>query len=480
MKYLKTAILENFQSHKYSVIHFDEGLNVILGPSDSGKSAIIRAIKWALYNEPAGDYFMREGESKTSVTLLFSDNTKVKRLRTRSKNQYILYLKDGEEIILEGFGTSVPEEILEATDIKKIKLDSDSSASINLGEQLEGPFLLSEKTSTRAGAIGRLIGVNIIDDALKDTLKDIRNLNNRRKMMEERISKIQDELKEYDYLDQLEKSLEAVENLRRIIAAKTKKKEILNQCLIKYESLKGEISQLNQTLDRLKSLEDIDPIIETIDKNINSYKYLRLKNTQYKNSREEIKKTDFILDKLTGLEEIDQILKDFSELNNRFKILYNIKESLTLVQEEKSKTEGIYHRLRVLPEIEKALTSAKDKPQLIKRLIKLKEEYALNQKNLRVGNEFIRHFDGLGDAEERINQVAKLKDRLRSLMELSKRMKATNLSLDKETKELERIEGTIKSQLNEYREILSKIEVCPFCLSHIDEDKRNHIISHYI
>lgn len=64
MIHLKRVRLENFQSHRNSVIDFDRGLNVIVGPSDSGKSAIIRAIKWALYNEPSGNYFIREGEQR--------------------------------------------------------------------------------------------------------------------------------------------------------------------------------------------------------------------------------------------------------------------------------------------------------------------------------------------------------------------------------------------------------------------------------
>ncbi len=97
MKYLKTVILENFQSHKYSIVEFNEGLNVIVGPSDTGKSAIIRGIKWALYNEPAGDYFIREGERDCTVTLEFSDNTKVKRYRSKSKNVYILIKMMGKK-----------------------------------------------------------------------------------------------------------------------------------------------------------------------------------------------------------------------------------------------------------------------------------------------------------------------------------------------------------------------------------------------
>ena len=59
MKYLKQITLKNFQSHKDSTIQLDRGLNAIIGPSDSGKSAIIRAIKWVLYNEPSGDFFIR-------------------------------------------------------------------------------------------------------------------------------------------------------------------------------------------------------------------------------------------------------------------------------------------------------------------------------------------------------------------------------------------------------------------------------------
>lgn len=83
MRYIKKIILQNFQSHKYTVIELDEELNVIVGPSDSGKSAIIRALKWVLYNEPAGDFFIREGEREASVTLEFSDNIKVKRFRKK-------------------------------------------------------------------------------------------------------------------------------------------------------------------------------------------------------------------------------------------------------------------------------------------------------------------------------------------------------------------------------------------------------------
>ncbi|MDO5041249.1 MAG: AAA family ATPase [Peptoniphilus sp.] len=84
MIYISKLEIENFQSHKYTLLDFDKGLNVIVGNSDSGKTAIIRAIKWALYNEPQGDYFIRQGDKNISVSVYFNTGAIVKRYRSPS------------------------------------------------------------------------------------------------------------------------------------------------------------------------------------------------------------------------------------------------------------------------------------------------------------------------------------------------------------------------------------------------------------
>src|SRR5690554_1097684 len=199
MRYIKKIILENFQSHKNTEMEFGPDLNVIVGPSDSGKSAIIRGLKWVMYNEPSGDFFIREGEKECRVTLELSDGTLLQRYRTKSKNGYKLIDNSGNENIYEGIGLTVPQEIIDVTGIRKIKLDTDSENAINLGEQLEGAFLLTEKASTRANAIGRLVGVDIVDDALRDVLRDIRSLNQTRKQKEETLQITNDKLSQFDY-----------------------------------------------------------------------------------------------------------------------------------------------------------------------------------------------------------------------------------------------------------------------------------------
>lgn len=101
MIYIKKVELNNFQSHDYTEMKFDRGLNVILGNSDVGKTAILRAIKWALYNEPKGDYFIRQGERDVSVKVVFSNGVVVQRKKTPSKNSYYLLDTSGNERLLK-------------------------------------------------------------------------------------------------------------------------------------------------------------------------------------------------------------------------------------------------------------------------------------------------------------------------------------------------------------------------------------------
>ena len=47
-------VIENFQSHEKTALEFCSGINTIVGSSNSGKSAILRALYWVVYNKPGG------------------------------------------------------------------------------------------------------------------------------------------------------------------------------------------------------------------------------------------------------------------------------------------------------------------------------------------------------------------------------------------------------------------------------------------
>src|SRR5690606_35753403 len=260
---------------------------------------------------------IREGESECSVTVTFSDNTKIKRYRSKSKNLYILYDKEGNEKIFEGFGTLVPKEIIAATSIRKVPLDSNQTNSINISEQLEGPFLISEKSSVRANAIGRLVGVHIVDDALKDTLKDIRNLNIKKKSYEETLDVLYNNLEEYEYLDNLIDRIEELDKVKHFIYKSEQK-------LTKLDFLRNELNKLNKEIklmeDYLRKLNNIDKIItieRRLSQDIKKHIYLSDKYYELNNIREQIKHNSNLVKVLKNTFTVENLLEKINLYNDK-------------------------------------------------------------------------------------------------------------------------------------------------------------------
>ena len=479
MKYLKTIILNNFQSHKHTILDFNQGLNVIIGPSDAGKSAIIRAIKWVLYNEPSGDYFIRQGENDVSVTLIFSDNTKIKRYRSKSKNQYILYNNLGEEIKYEGFGLGVPEEIIEKIGIEKIYLDSEESNLINLGEQLEGPFLLSEKTSTRASAIGRLIGVNIIDDALKDTLRDLRNSSIEKKNKDSHISSLKEELKTFEFLRDLNLKLEDLEIIKDKIKIKSEKKDNLIKLSSKYIENVKEMKDLNTYLDKLKNVNNLEIKIKIIENLNNNYKYLKNKKEIYNYCKSEIEKSSIIIYKLKGINrliEIDKYLfaivslkSKLSKLNSNFILANSNKIDLNTMLLQLDNTETIQGKIN----------DSSNNLKNLNQLNSLKDKYISNQDSIKRGERYIKMFKDVHLVDNYYKSLQKNIIKLEVLYDKKLVIDKYKINLSLEKDKYKNVTLQMEESLNKYKELLKNQEICPLCLSNLDDDKVNHIIEHF-
>lgn len=267
MKYLKKIIIDNFQSHLHTELDFELGLNVITGQSDKGKSAILRALKWVLYNEPRGSDFVRFGTNECSVTIITDDGFTVTRKRKGNKNTYIIISPDGEKHESENFGNDVPNEVYSALNMRRIKLDTDNETKINLNEQLDAPFLLSETGTLRAKAIGRIVNTNILDAAERDILKDISNNNLTVKNIEKQITEIDEELSRYGNIEDLEKTISQIDILYE-------KAVNINSKVQKLRELQQKIAYINESInDNKKTLDSLKPLTSMIE----SYSLLKEK-----------------------------------------------------------------------------------------------------------------------------------------------------------------------------------------------------------
>src|SRR5699024_2545795 len=251
----------------------------ILGHSDSGKTAILRAIRWCLYNEPGGMEFMRKDASEVKVTLLFQNDLKVTRSRTRSVNRYIIDYPDGEQLILEGFGTGVPQEVIEATGIKRIQLDEKESSAINYSAQLEVPFLLNVSDSVKAASIGRLVVVNILDDTLRDTLRDKKQLTQRKANYQEDLASYTEQIRSYDYVDEEQKKLDKLAVITQQIETYKKTLKNIKNLRQTIHRLQGEKEKYQNILNSLNHLDELSYTIENLNhKQFKLEHYRRVKN----------------------------------------------------------------------------------------------------------------------------------------------------------------------------------------------------------
>ena len=247
MRRIERVLIENFQSHERTEFRFGPGLNVIIGPSDNGKSAALRAIRWALYNEPRGTDFVRVGTRECRVTVTMSDGAEIVRelLLTRSgavsRNRYLVALPGAEPQVFEGFGADLPVEVIRAHGMPEVQLDTDKRVLLSFGAQLEGPFLLTETGSNRAKAIGRLLGVHVVDAALRATQRDLKNARQQIPQREREVERLTRALEAFADLPDRERELEQAE-------ARLARAEVLQSRL-------EQLTALRERLDRVEAQE---------------------------------------------------------------------------------------------------------------------------------------------------------------------------------------------------------------------------------
>ena len=174
----------------------------------------MRALRWVLYGPAPGSDFIRNGASRCRVTLILSDGTHIVRERSSSVNRYLIRDPEGKERIFEGFGSDVPREVLEAHGMIPLQLDEDRELTLQIAQQLEGPFLLSESGGTRARSIGRISGAHLLDLAQNETARDQRAVSSRIRFVEEEMKRREEELKPYEVLPRFREQLNRAAALR--------------------------------------------------------------------------------------------------------------------------------------------------------------------------------------------------------------------------------------------------------------------------
>lgn len=138
--------LRNFQKHKDLSVSFSPGVNVITGHTNSGKSAIIRALRWVCLHE-SKKHLLTHGETKLEVGLICCE-MQIMRFANGNENGYEI---DGKRLV--ALGQTQPHEILDGLHIYEINFQS----------QHDPHFLLHLSPGIAAKQINKLVDLESID-----------------------------------------------------------------------------------------------------------------------------------------------------------------------------------------------------------------------------------------------------------------------------------------------------------------------------
>ncbi len=310
---IKSLGIKNVQSHKDSKLVFSPGINALVGTSNNGKSAVLRALMWAITNRPLGTEILLSNwaydskgkqNEEMSVTVEKENSTLIRR-KTKTDNEYIL---DGE--VLEAIKTDVPESVRKFFAL----------SGTNIQKQQDAPFLLSQSSGKIAEYFNRIVRVDIIDKVLTNAESTRRKMKNQFETAEENEKNLQKKLERYDWLDSVEVLLEKYKVVNEKYETLSDEKDDLESSVEKFEEInKRKFPDFSKQKKLIQEIEDINSKnkdlvfeIESLDESISEFENLSEKSefdfSKEKKLIETIESLDFDKSEIEKLkEQIEQV-----------------------------------------------------------------------------------------------------------------------------------------------------------------------------
>ena len=325
---LTSLHITNFQSHKESHLEFNPGVNVIIGESDSGKTAILRALRWVLTNRPGGDSFRSSWGGDTSIGI-WTKNALIVREKIGTNNIY--RLNDTE---FKAFGTDVPEEIQDALNMNEI----------NVQNQLDLPFLLRDSPGQVAAHFNKIAHLDAIDKSMQLIEKWTRALNQQLKDGESNLIQQQESLTEYAYLPEMEKDIEDAEWVEVQLQDTEKKVKRISSLIFMLDKNRKKMDEYAQILLLEKSVEKAMNLRQEIIIKSESIRRMELLIRNIAKKEKQIQELNSILqlepDVIQALSQMSELQRKQVDLRNFKRIIENEQAKCDRIQELKIKIEN--------------------------------------------------------------------------------------------------------------------------------------------
>jgi DNA repair ATPase RecN len=195
--------VRNYQSIAAADLKLGD-VTILVGNSDSGKSAALRALRDLFFNS-SDSSAITAGEERAEVSLAFLDRNP---LSSASHGVAWERGNDGSKYSIDGRdlgkpGSTVPEQVVEATRIRELEV-GDLAVRLNVAEQDDPWFLLGRPAWSPAAVtkvIGRVAGLDALVLANRDLELEAKRERATAKEAGARATSLRAELAKHDGLD---------------------------------------------------------------------------------------------------------------------------------------------------------------------------------------------------------------------------------------------------------------------------------------
>ena len=329
---IKSIRLRNFQSHRDNTFNFTTGVNSVVGVTDAGKTACIRALKWITTNRPLGNSFISNWAKESRVDkngviddkkakqilpcIVTIETTEhlVERYKMGLKNTYTV---DGVE--LEAVGTSVPQEVLDALNFE----------NINIQYQLDAPFLLTETSGEVARMLNKIVKLDDIDSTTRAIISYKQKLERGEKSLAYEIEVLEKELSVID-ITEITNTVELYELMSEKLEGIKKDIEVLGDAVNNIHFIESRLEK-EELIDLMSAkLKELDTLFAVKDKNNVDMSALLDGIEDIEELGEAIAQTSWVLD--IEIEDIDSVFAESKEINKDITMLRDLLVDVDILQ----------------------------------------------------------------------------------------------------------------------------------------------------
>lgn len=265
---IKSVSIQNFEAHEDTTIEFGEGMNSIVGLSNSGKSAIIRALMVVVDNEWSKE-MVRTGFEFCRVKVE-TERGWVEAERGEKVNRWRCQEGDGEIQFYQKVGTTVPELATKILGMGKRERGGGIAELPNFQTQLEKHYMLSEIGEKKATSnmiavmMDNAIGLGGMEDLIKDFSSDLVKDKKWLTEKQEEIVDLKTGIIDESIFNQHEKDVENIGKLKDVIETMDSDISVADNYLEKYVDAKSRKEIADKRLASIPECNEMYGHIEDI------------------------------------------------------------------------------------------------------------------------------------------------------------------------------------------------------------------------